>query len=65
MNWDRVERQWKQMAGKMKQHWGRLTADTHREIEGRRDELVGKIQEAYGISRDDAGRQARHRRRSY
>jgi uncharacterized protein YjbJ (UPF0337 family) len=49
----------------MKQQWGRLTADTRREIEGRRDELVGKIQEAYGISRDEAGRQARDRRRLY
>lgn len=65
MNRDRVEGQWKQMAGKMKQHWGRLTADTHREIEGQRDELVGKIQEAYGISRDEAGRQARDRQRLY
>jgi uncharacterized protein YjbJ (UPF0337 family) len=60
-----VEGHWKQVTGKMKQQWGRLTADTHKEIEGRRDELVGKIQEAYGISRDEAGRQARGRQRPY
>ena len=63
MNWDRLQGHWKQMSGKIKQHWGRYTDDALREIEGRREELAGKIQEAYGISRDDAGRQARFRQR--
>ena len=61
MNRDRVEGHWKQWTGRMKQQWGKLTYDTTRESEGRRDELIGKVQEAYGISRDEAGRQARNR----
>jgi uncharacterized protein YjbJ (UPF0337 family) len=65
MNWDRLQGQWKQISGRMKQHWGRYTDDALWEIDGRRDELVGKIQEAYGISREDAGRQARRRARAH
>jgi len=61
MNWDRFQGSWKQLAGRIKQQWGRFTDDTLREIEGRREELIGKIQEAYGISRDDAVRQGRGR----
>jgi uncharacterized protein YjbJ (UPF0337 family) len=59
MNWDRVEGNWKQMTGKVKQQWGKLTDDTITQINGKRDELIGKIQEAYGISRDEADRQVR------
>jgi uncharacterized protein YjbJ (UPF0337 family) len=59
MNWDRLEGNWKQMTGKVKQQWGRLTDDTLSQINGQRDELVGKIQEAYGISRDEADRQVK------
>lgn len=65
MNWDRLQGNWKQVAGKIQQRWGRLTDDTLREIAGHREELVGKIQEAYGISRDDAYRQARVRQRTH
>jgi uncharacterized protein YjbJ (UPF0337 family) len=64
MNWDRLGGQYKQWAGRLKQQWGERTGDTLTEIEGRRDELVGKIQEAYGIARDEAGRQARDRGRA-
>jgi uncharacterized protein YjbJ (UPF0337 family) len=59
MNWDRVEGNWKQMTGKVKVQWGRLTDDALAEIGGRRDQLVGKIQETYGISRDEADRQVK------
>jgi uncharacterized protein YjbJ (UPF0337 family) len=59
MNWDRVEGNWKQVTGKVKQQWGKLTDDTLAQVNGKRDELVGKIQEAYGISRDEADRQVR------
>jgi len=59
MNWDRVECNWKQMTGKVKEQWGRLTDDALAEIGGRRDQLVGKIQETYGISRDEADRQVK------
>ena len=57
MNWDRAEGNWKQMSGKVKQQWGKLTDDALIEIAGKRDQLVGKIQEAYGIERDEAERQ--------
>ena len=59
MNWDRVEGNWKQVSGKVKQQWGKLTDDTLTQINGKRDHLVGKIQEAYGINRDEADRQVR------
>jgi uncharacterized protein YjbJ (UPF0337 family) len=45
MNWDRIEGNWKQFSGKVKQQWGKLTDDDLQVVEGRRVELVGKIQE--------------------
>ena len=65
MNLDRVRAHLTQLAGRLKQWWGRRTGDTRMEIEGKHDELIGKIQEAYGISRDEAGRQARDRGRAH
>jgi uncharacterized protein YjbJ (UPF0337 family) len=59
MNWDRVQGNWKQVTGKVKQQWGKLTDDTIATINGEREELVGKIQEAYGITRDEADHQVR------
>lgn len=57
MNWDIVEGNWKQFQGKIKAQWGNLTDDQLDTIAGRRTELAGKIQEAYGISKDEAERQ--------
>ena len=57
MNWDRIEDNWKQFTGKVKQQWGKLTDDDIDVIAGKRDELVGKIQEQYGIKKDEAERQ--------
>ena len=57
MNWDRVEGNWKQLKGKVKQKWGRITDDELDVIAGSRDRLCGKIQEQYGISKDEAERQ--------
>ena len=54
MNWERLEGSWRQVTGKIKQQWGRLTADSTTETDGQHDELVGKIQEAYGITEDQA-----------
>ena len=54
MNWDRMEGNWKQFKGKVKQKWGKLTDDQLDVISGNRDELVGKIQESYGIGKDEA-----------
>ena len=57
MNWDRIEGNWKQFTGKVKEQWGKLTDGDLAMIKGRRDQLVGKIQEQYGISKDEAERQ--------
>ncbi|HSD39080.1 MAG TPA: CsbD family protein [Rhodocyclaceae bacterium] len=57
MNWDIIEGNWKQYKGKVKAQWGKLTDDHLDVIAGRRTELAGKIQEAYGVSRDDAEKQ--------
>ena len=59
MNWDRVQGNWKQVRGKVKQQWGKLTDDSLVQINGEREELIGKIQEAYGVTRDEADRQVR------
>ena len=57
MNWDQVAGNWKQFQGKVKENWGKLTDDDVNVIEGRRDQLVGKVQEKYGIAREEAERQ--------
>lgn len=54
MNWDIVEGNWKQFRGLVKAQWGKLTDDQLDVISGKRTQLSGKIQEAYGISRDEA-----------
>ncbi|MBE0594450.1 MAG: CsbD family protein [Gemmatimonadales bacterium] len=59
MNWDIVAGNWKQFKGKVKARWGNLTDDHLDVIAGRRVELSGKIQEAYGITKDEAERQIR------
>lgn len=57
MNWDRVKGNWKQFSGKVREKWGDLTDDEVEQIAGRRDQLVGKIQERYGYERDRAERE--------
>ena len=57
MNWDRIEGNWKQVTGKAKVQWGKLTSDDLDIIAGRREQLAGKIQERYGIARDEAEKQ--------
>ncbi|MEW6450944.1 MAG: CsbD family protein [Pseudomonadota bacterium] len=52
MDWNRVEGNWKQFKGKVKEKWGRLTDDDLDVIAGHREQLEGKIQERYGIARD-------------
>jgi uncharacterized protein YjbJ (UPF0337 family) len=59
MNWDRVEGNWKQVKGKVKQKWGKLTDDQIDVIAGHREQLIGKIQESYGIAKDEAERQVK------
>ena len=52
MAWDRVEGNWKQFMGLAKEKWGQLTDDELAAINGRRDQLEGKIQERYGLAKD-------------
>ena len=52
MDWNRVEGNWKQVKGKVKEKWGKLTDDDLNVINGRRDQLEGKLQERYGIAKD-------------
>lgn len=59
MNWDRIEGNWKQLKGKIQQQWGKLTDDDLDMIGGEREMLSGRIQETYGISRDEAERQVK------
>ena len=54
MNWEQLSGQWKQYKGKAKEKWGKLTNDEIDVIEGKREQLVGKIQERYGLSKDQA-----------
>lgn len=52
MNWDRVEGNWKQLTGKVKEQWGKLTDDDLTQIDGNREQLEGKIQARYGYAKD-------------
>ena len=54
MNKDEIGGNWKQVKGKVKEQWGKLTDDDMTIIEGKRDQLVGKIQERYGYQKDQA-----------
>jgi uncharacterized protein YjbJ (UPF0337 family) len=56
MDWNRVEGNWKQLKGKVKEQWGKLTDDDLDTINGRREQLEGKIQERYGYQKDQAQR---------
>ncbi|HTZ75737.1 MAG TPA: CsbD family protein [Candidatus Aquilonibacter sp.] len=58
MNWDQLQGQWKQAKGKIREKWGKLTDDDLEVIAGNRDQLVGRIQERYGITREVAQEQA-------
>ena len=57
MNWDIVEGNWKQFKGTVKSQWGKLTDDHLDVIAGKHDSLAGKIQEAYGVTKDEAEEQ--------
>jgi len=57
MNWDTIQGNWLQMKGSLKERWGDLTDDDIQMLDGRKDQIVGKIQERYGIARDEAERQ--------
>ena len=54
MNWDRIQGNWKQVTGKAREQWGMLTDYDLNVVAGHRDRLVGKIQERYGVAKDEA-----------
>jgi uncharacterized protein YjbJ (UPF0337 family) len=54
MNWDMIEGQWKQFKGNARETWGKLTSDDLDVAAGKRDQLVGLVQERYGYARDKA-----------
>lgn len=57
MNKDTLEGNWKQLKGKVKETWGKLTDDEVDEINGRKKNFIGKIQEKYGLKKDEAERE--------
>jgi uncharacterized protein YjbJ (UPF0337 family) len=58
MNSDQFEGKWKQLKGSVKQRWGKLTDDDLTMLSGKKDELVGRLQERYGITREQAEKEA-------
>jgi len=54
MNWDQIEGKWKEMKGKARSQWAELTDDEMDQIGGRREQLIGKLQQKYGMARDKA-----------
>lgn len=65
MNWDQIKGNWNQAKGKVKETWGDLTDDDLTRIEGRRDQLVGRVQERYGVAKEEAERQVTDWERTY
>ena len=57
MNWNQVEGKWNELMGAVKEKWGRLTDDDLDVIAGKRDKLVGKLQQRYGITKEEAEKQ--------
>jgi uncharacterized protein YjbJ (UPF0337 family) len=57
MNWDQIQGRWRQMKGSVRTKWGKLTDDDIDVINGRREQLIGLIQERYGIAKEAAERQ--------
>jgi uncharacterized protein YjbJ (UPF0337 family) len=64
MNEDRVKGQWKQLAGKLKEKWGKLTDDDLKRAEGNSEYLAGRLQERYGLAKDEAARQVKEFQRA-
>ena len=58
MNWDQLEGKWQQLKGTVREKWRKLTSDDLDVIAGRRNQLMGKLQEKYGLAREAAEREA-------
>ena len=57
LNSDVLKGKWQQLKGEARIQWGKLTDDDLDLIDGRREELAGRIQEVYGVSKDEAEKQ--------
>lgn len=58
MNWDQIQGKWEQAKGSLRAKWGDLTDDEVEQVAGNRDKLVGKLQERYGLAREEAENEA-------
>ena len=57
MNWEQIEGQWQQIKGQVKSTWGKLTDDDLKNVAGKKDVLIGKVQARYGVLKDEAEKQ--------
>jgi uncharacterized protein YjbJ (UPF0337 family) len=57
MNWDQIKGKWNEVKGSARKEWGKLTDDDLEQAAGHRDELAGKVQQRYGMAREEAERQ--------
>ena len=64
MDWDRISGNWEHWKGRIRERWGRLTDDHLDVIAGRREQLAGRIQEIYGLSKEETERQLRNWQRN-
>jgi len=58
MDWNIIEGKWKELKGHAREQWGKLTDDELEEVGGKKDRLVGKLQQKYGYAADEATRRA-------
>jgi uncharacterized protein YjbJ (UPF0337 family) len=65
MNWDQIQGNWKQVTGKAREQWGKITDDDFQKIAGKRDQLVGMIQNRYGVAKEEAEKQVRDFENNY
>jgi uncharacterized protein YjbJ (UPF0337 family) len=54
MNWDTMKGQWRELKGKVRERWGQFTDDDLERIEGKRDQLLGRLQQRYGYTKEEA-----------
>jgi len=65
MNWDQIEGKWKEVKGRLRAKFGKLTDDDLEVIAGKKDELIGRLQQRYGYNKEDAEREADEAVRSF
>lgn len=58
MKWDQIEGKWKELSGKDRASWGEFTDNELVQIAGKREQLIGMLQQKYGLAREEAERQA-------